>query len=137
MRCKDGLPSLVVPPTAVKTCGVALAAVGGIAISVTTMLCRGLNGAGVAPAALLALRVPGDGPCRGRARMAFACRPSTRAPVARCPAAAGLPAHHGCQLCQPARHLAGLSTDNPCCPGEWAGADLSVPTHRRAALGLA
>ena len=41
------------------TCGVILAAVGGVAISLVTMLCRGLNDSGVAPVALLALRFPG------------------------------------------------------------------------------
>jgi len=45
-------------PIAVALGGIALAAGGGIMISVTTMLCKNLNDAGVAPAALLALRFP-------------------------------------------------------------------------------
>ena len=38
--------------------GVAVAAGGGISISVVTMLCRRLNDAGVTPSALLSLRFP-------------------------------------------------------------------------------
>jgi hypothetical protein len=45
-------------PVGVTALGVILAASGGIAISVSTMLCRNLNDAGVAPGTLLSLRYP-------------------------------------------------------------------------------
>jgi hypothetical protein len=45
-------------PVGVAALGVMLAAGGGVAISVSTMLCRKLNDAGVTPSTLLALRYP-------------------------------------------------------------------------------
>lgn len=45
-------------PVGVTALGVMLAACGGISISVSTMLCRKLNDAGVTPGALLSLRYP-------------------------------------------------------------------------------
>jgi len=45
-------------PVGMTALGVMLAASGGISISVSTMLCRKLNDAGVTPGTLLALRYP-------------------------------------------------------------------------------
>ncbi len=45
-------------PAGVTALGVLLAASGGISISVSTMLCRKLNDAGVTPGTLLSLRYP-------------------------------------------------------------------------------
>ena len=45
-------------PIGTAALGVGLAALGGVSISVSTMLCRSLNDAGVAPSALLAFRFP-------------------------------------------------------------------------------
>ncbi len=53
-----GLSGAGAQPVGVTTLGVILAASGGISISVSTMLCRKLNDAGVAPSALLSLRYP-------------------------------------------------------------------------------
>jgi drug/metabolite transporter (DMT)-like permease len=53
-----GLSGAAARPAGVTALGVMLAAGGGVAISVSTMLCRTLNDAGVAPGALLALRYP-------------------------------------------------------------------------------
>jgi hypothetical protein len=54
-----GLSGAGAQPVAVTALGVLFAAGGGIAISVSTMLCRTLNEAGVTPSALLAVRYPG------------------------------------------------------------------------------
>ena len=53
-----GLSGAGAQPVGVIVLGVILAASGGIAISVSTMLCRQLNDAGVTPSALLSLRYP-------------------------------------------------------------------------------
>lgn len=54
----SGLSGTGAQPVGVTALGVMLAAGGGIAISVSTMLCRTLNDAGVTPGALLSLRYP-------------------------------------------------------------------------------
>ena len=54
-----GLSGAGVQPVGVTALGVILAAGGGISISVSTIQCRRLNDAGVAPGALLSLRYPG------------------------------------------------------------------------------
>jgi len=53
-----GLSGAGAQPVGVTAPGVILAASGGISISVSTMLCRKLNDAGVTPGALLSLRYP-------------------------------------------------------------------------------
>jgi hypothetical protein len=53
-----GLSGTGVQPIGVTALGVILAAGGGISISLSTMQCRRLNDAGVAPGALLSLRYP-------------------------------------------------------------------------------
>lgn len=53
-----GLSGAGAQPVGVAALGVMLAASGGIAISMSTMLCRKLNDAGVTPGTLLALRYP-------------------------------------------------------------------------------
>jgi drug/metabolite transporter (DMT)-like permease len=53
-----GLSGTGAQPLSVAALGVMLAASGGIAISVSTMLCRTLSDAGVTPGAVLALRYP-------------------------------------------------------------------------------
>jgi hypothetical protein len=53
-----GLSGARAQPTGSIALGVILAASGGISISVSTMLCRKLNDAGVAPGTLLSLRYP-------------------------------------------------------------------------------
>ncbi len=53
-----GLSGAEARPLRVIALGVILAASGGIAISVSTMLCRKLNDAGVTPGALLSVRYP-------------------------------------------------------------------------------
>lgn len=53
-----GLSGAGAQPVGVAALGVILAASGGISISVSTMLCRTLNEAGVAPGTLLSLRYP-------------------------------------------------------------------------------
>jgi hypothetical protein len=54
----SGLSGAGARPVGVAVLGVILAASGGIAISVSTMLCRKLNDAGVTPGALLSVRYP-------------------------------------------------------------------------------
>jgi drug/metabolite transporter (DMT)-like permease len=54
-----GLSGLGAQPRPVAAAGVALAAGGGVSISISTLLCRTLNDTGVRPAALFALRFPG------------------------------------------------------------------------------
>lgn len=54
-----GLSGLGAQPVAAAAAGVALAAGGGIAISISTLLCRALNDTGIRPATLFALRFPG------------------------------------------------------------------------------
>jgi drug/metabolite transporter (DMT)-like permease len=54
-----GLSGLGPQPIASAALGVALAVGGGIAISISTLLCRTLNDTGVRPATLFALRFPG------------------------------------------------------------------------------
>jgi drug/metabolite transporter (DMT)-like permease len=46
-------------PVAVAVRGVVLAVGGGVSIAISTLLCRGLNDAGMKPATLLSLRFPG------------------------------------------------------------------------------
>lgn len=53
-----GLSGAGAQPVGVTALGVILAASGGISISVSTMLCRKLNDAGVTPGAVLSLRYP-------------------------------------------------------------------------------
>jgi len=53
-----GLSGAGAQPVGVTALGVMLAASGGVAISVSTMLCRKLNDAGVTPGILLSLRYP-------------------------------------------------------------------------------
>ncbi len=53
-----GLSGVGAQPVGVTALGVILAASGGISISVSTMLCRKLNDAGVTPGTLLSLRYP-------------------------------------------------------------------------------
>jgi hypothetical protein len=53
-----GLSGAGARPVGVTALGVILAASGGIAISVSTMLCRKLNDAGVTPGAMLSVRYP-------------------------------------------------------------------------------
>lgn len=53
-----GLSGAGVQPVGVAALGVTFAATGGVAISVSTSLCRKLNDAGVTPVPLLALRYP-------------------------------------------------------------------------------
>jgi hypothetical protein len=53
-----GLSGVGARPVGVTALGVILAAGGGIAISVSTMLCRKLNDAGVTPGAVLSVRYP-------------------------------------------------------------------------------
>jgi drug/metabolite transporter (DMT)-like permease len=53
-----GLSGVGQVPVGRAALGVFLAAFGGVSISVSTMLCRRLNDAGVAPSALLAVRFP-------------------------------------------------------------------------------
>ncbi len=55
----SGLSGTGVQPIEMTGLGVLFAALGGISISVSTMQCRKLNDAGVAPGALLSLRYPG------------------------------------------------------------------------------
>ncbi len=54
----SGLSGAGVQPVSVAALGVIFAASGGVSISVSTMLCRTLNDAGVTPSALLSLRYP-------------------------------------------------------------------------------
>lgn len=54
-----GFSGLGAQPTGRAALGVALALGGGIAIAISTLLCRTLNDAGVGPATLLSLRFPG------------------------------------------------------------------------------
>jgi hypothetical protein len=54
-----GLSGAGAQPVGVAALGVTAAASGGIAISVSTVLCRKLNNAGVTPGTVLALRCPG------------------------------------------------------------------------------
>jgi len=54
----SGLSGAGALPVGLTALGVILAAGGGIAISVSTMLCRQLNDAGVVPGAMLAVRYP-------------------------------------------------------------------------------
>jgi hypothetical protein len=54
-----GLSGAGAQPVGVAVLGVMAAVSGGIAISVSTMLCRKLNDAGVTPGTVLALRYPG------------------------------------------------------------------------------
>jgi hypothetical protein len=54
-----GLSGAGAEPVGAAALGAMAAASGGIAISVSTMLCRKLNGAGVTPGTVLALRYPG------------------------------------------------------------------------------
>jgi drug/metabolite transporter (DMT)-like permease len=54
-----GLSGVGRPPLGVAALGVALALGAGVAISISTVLCRGLNDAGVAPTALVSVRFLG------------------------------------------------------------------------------